>query len=266
MDQQILCVGFDGYQVAVHSDASEVVAELKHSFHEMLKLESPKVAGRLEVQRRDGKYHVAWITQGRIEAGPLANTVECLRYEVILRLIQARHDLLWLHAGAAAYRDSAVMISGSWGRGKSTLITNLCANGWMYLSDEIVPLNPNSGRGYPFPLTPAVRENLGQEISSDRLLNLRKTIVHLKPETVCRESMPIGCVVLPVYGHRCRTELLPCSPATAALELLQSCLNFPRHREAAVRYVCDLVKTLPAFHLKYSDGKRGADLIAAHLA
>lgn len=50
--------------------------------------------------------------------GSLADTVERLRYEVLLRLIQARSDLLWLHAGAAAYQCNSVMILGSWGRSK----------------------------------------------------------------------------------------------------------------------------------------------------
>ena len=72
------------------------------------------------MQRRDGKYNVSGITEACIEYGSLADTVERLRHEVVLRLIQARSDLMWLHAGAAAYRCSSVMILGSWGRGKST--------------------------------------------------------------------------------------------------------------------------------------------------
>ena len=69
-------------------------------------------------------------------------------------------------------------------------------------------------------------------------------------------------MVFPVYRRGCHTELLPCSPATAALELLQNCLNFPSHREAAVRYICDLVRKVPAFRLSYSDGSLAAELIA----
>ena len=49
---------------------------------------------------------------------------------------------MWLHAGAAAYRSGSVMILGPWGRGKSTLVTSLYANGWTYLSDDVVPSGP----------------------------------------------------------------------------------------------------------------------------
>ena len=263
MNRQTLHVGFGGSKVAVYSDAPEVLAGLKRIFREMLESEPTRTVERLEVQWRDGKYNVSGIAEACVEYGSLADTVERLRYEVVLRLIQARSDLIWLHAGAAAYRCSSVIILGPWGRGKSTLVTSLYANGWSYLSDDIVPLDPNSGRAFAFPLTPMVREDPGgEELPLERLSDLRKTEVLLLPERVSRDPVPIRTVVFPVYRRGCHTELLPCSPATAALELLKNCLNFPSHREAAVRYVCDLVRKVPAFRLCYSDGRLAAELIA----
>jgi hypothetical protein len=262
MNRQTLYVGFGGSKVAVYSDAPEVLAGLKRIFREMLESEPTRTVERLEVQRRDGKYNISGITEACIESGSLANTVERLRYEVVLRLIQARSDLIWLHAGAAAYRCSSVIILGPWGRGKSTLVTSLYAKGWTYLSDDVVPLDSNSGRAFPFPLTPMVREDPGEELPLERLSELRKTVMLLLPERVSRDPVPIRTVVFPVYRRGCHTELLPCSPATAALELLQNCLNFPSHREAAVRYICDLVRKVPAFRLSYSDGRLAAELIA----
>ena len=260
--RQTLHVGFGGSKVAVSSNVPEVLAGLKRIFREMLESEPTRTVARLEVRRRDGKYNVSGITEACLEYGSLADTVERLRYEVVLRLIQARSDLLWLHAGAAASRCSSVVILGSWGRGKSTLVTSLYANGWTYLSDDIIALDPNSGSAIPFPLTPMVREDPGQELPLERLSELQKTVVHLLPERVCRDPVPIRTVVFPVYRRGCHTELLPCSPATAALELLQNCVNFPSHREAAVRYLCDLVTKVPAFRLSYSDGRLAAELIA----
>ena len=263
MNRRTLHVGFGGSKVAVYSNGPEVLAALKDIFREMLESEPTRTAERrLEVQRRDGKYNLSGISEACVEYGSRADTVERLRYEVLLRLIEERSDLIWLHAGAAAYQGSSVMILGSWGRGKSTLVTSLYANGWTYLSDDVVPLDPNSNRAFPFPLTPMVREDPGQELPLERLSELRKTEVLLLPERVCRDPVPISTMVFPVYSRGCHTELLPCSPATAALELLQNCLNFPHHREAAVRYVCDLVRKVPAFRLSYSDGRLAAELIA----
>jgi hypothetical protein len=262
MNRQTLCVAFGGSKVAVHSDDPEVLEGLELIFAQMVELEPTGTVERLEVQWKDGKYTLLGSSEACIEYDSLADTVERLRYEVVLRLIEARSDLIWLHAGAAANRSSSVMILGPWGRGKSTLVTSLYASGWTYLSDDVVPWDPNSGRAFPFPLTPMVREDPGEELPSERLSDLRKTVVPLLPERVCRDPLPIGAVVFPVYRCGCRTELLPCSPATAALELLQNCLNFPNHREAAVRYICDLLRKVPAFRLPYSDGTVAAELIA----
>ena len=120
MNRQSLHVGFGGRKVAVSSNAPEVLAGFARIFREMLESEPTITVERLEVQWRDGKYNISGIAEASIEYGSLADTVERLRYEVLLRLIQARSDLLWLHAGAAAYQCSSVMILGSWGRGKST--------------------------------------------------------------------------------------------------------------------------------------------------
>ena len=192
MNRQTLQVGFGGGKVVVDSNAPEVLVGLKRIFGEMLESEPTRTVERLEVQWRDGKYNVLGITEACIECDSLADTIERLRYEVVLRLIQARSDLIWLHAGAAVSRSSSVIILGAWGRGKSTLVTSLYANGWTYLSDDVVPLDPNSGRAFPFPLTPMVREDPGQELPFERLSELRKTVVPLLPERICRIPSQLG--------------------------------------------------------------------------
>ena len=192
MNRQSLHVGFGGRKVAVSSDAPEVLAGFARIFREMLESEPTMTVERLEVQWREGKYNVSGITEACIEYGSLADTVERPRYEVLLRLIQARSDLLWLHAGAAAYQCSSVMILGSWGRGKSTLVTSLYANGWTYLSDDVVPLDPNSGRAFPFPLT----------ANGTRLWELSRLYAHSnEPKaTEVSEVLCLGSVCLSSVG------------------------------------------------------------------
>lgn len=261
INQQILYIAFGGHQVAVHSNVREVLAGVERSFREMLQLEPKSIVEELEVSWKNGEYHLLRNSKASAKNGTLANVLYCLRYEVAMRLIQACPDLMWLHAGAAAYRDSAVLIPGLSGRGKSTLVTSLCAQGWTYLSDDIVPLDPNSGKVIPFPRLPMVRENLGQQLPLDRVQELRKTEIDLKPEAMCREAMPIRALVFPTYSPHSPTKILPYSPAIAALELLENCLNFVHHKQAAVRYVCELVKHLPTFQMSYSSGNLAAELI-----
>jgi hypothetical protein len=91
---------------------------------------------------------------------------------------------------------------------------------------------------------------------------LPKVDVPLDPGSVCRRPTPVGTVVLPVYRRHASTELVQCGPAEAGLAILASTLNFPRHREAAVRAVARLVEGVPTFHLTYASADAAAELIA----
>lgn len=259
--QQTLYVTFQGQEVAVSSDAPEVLAGLVGVFSAMLAPAATRAVGQLEVSRNGGPYHVKGNTEVGLEDGSLADVLRCLRFSVIQVLIQARPDLLWFHAGAVASGEHAMLLPGARGQGKSTLVTGLCARGWTYLSDDVVPLNPTSSCVVPFPLTPARREFPGQEMPADWLRAPTKVEVSVTPGSICQEAVPAGALVFPSYAVGAPAELSPCSPAQAVVQLLQHCWNFSSHREAAVRYLCDLVERVPSFHLSFSDGDLAVELL-----
>jgi len=58
--------------------------------------------------------------------------------------------------------------------------------------------------------------------------------------------------VFPSFDRQISAQIVPCSPGTAALELLRSCINFTDHKQAAIQQVCNIVKHLPAFGLSFS--------------
>jgi hypothetical protein len=261
MAQKTLYVAFKGHQVAVRSNIPEVIELIERSFSEMLEPESTRIVGRLEVFSEDEKYHLVGNSIASEEYRSLDDILDNFHKEVIHQLIKANPDLLWLHAGAAACRDYAGLFLGSWGRGKSTIVTSLCENGWSYLSDDIVPLDLNSGKVIPFFKTPNIRENSEQEMPLSSLGELQKVEIDLEQKKLCRVPMPIGAIVFPIYSHGSPTRIMPCSPAIAALELLESCMNYENHQEAAVRYLCNLAKHLPTSRLYYSNGKNAAELI-----
>ncbi|MGH7389313.1 MAG: hypothetical protein ACREM3_07615 [Candidatus Rokuibacteriota bacterium] len=256
-----LYVGFQGQEVAVIGDAPEVLAGLARIFSGMLVGEPARPIGRLEVDRDGGRYRVRGNTEIDLEDGSLHDVLRCLRFSVIQLLIQARPDLLWLHAGAAARSEKAILFPGLRGRGKSTLVTRLCARGWAYLSDDIVPIDPASGAAIPFPQTPAIREHPGQEMGDEWLRAPNKVEVPLRQGAVCREPVRVAAVVFPAYSADAATELNPCSPATAAADLLRHCWNFSQHGETAVRLACALVSRVPCSRLSFRDGDDAAEYL-----
>ena len=259
--EKTLYVAFRDYQVAVHSSIPETLVWIKRCFCEMLAHKPANIVKHLEIFQKGEKYILRENDDSSVENGSLNNILEFLNKVVIHHLIQAHPNLLWLHAGAAVYRNYAVVFSGAWGKGKSTLVTSLCDHGWSYLSDDIVPLVLNSGKVLPFSQTPTVREGPGREIPLHRLGELRKIEVDLKQKRVGRDPVPVGAIVFPTYSRYSSTRIVRCSPATAVLELLKSCLNFEGHREEAVDHLCRLLSRLPSLRLFFSNGKHAAELI-----
>jgi hypothetical protein len=67
-------------------------------------------------------------------------------------LILQRIDSHYLvHAGSLNRRGHALVISGDSGMGKSTLVSHLVARGLGFLSDELAPIERNTGWVEPFP-------------------------------------------------------------------------------------------------------------------
>ena len=257
-----LGIGFDGQQVVVHSPCPEVLAGVARTYGAMLVSPTSSALGRLSVTRQNGTYHVGGKCGGGTGAGPLDAVLRAVRYHVALHFIEARPDLLWLHAGGVARRGRAVLVPAPGGQGKSTLVTRLCGRGWTYLGDDVVSLDPAMGMAYAFPQMPAVREDPARDVAPEDVPALPKVDVPLDPASVCRRPTPIGTVVLPVYRRHGSTELVRCGPAEAALAILASTLNFPRHREAAVRAVARLVERVRLFQLTYATADAAAELIA----
>jgi len=193
----------------------------------------------------------------------IVTSIAALRHEVLIRLMELRPDLLWLHAGAAQAEGSAVLACGPWGSGKSSLTAALCAMGWGYLSDDIVGIDLSRKLAVPFPITPLVRLPDGNSPPSLGSLGLEKRQVALRPDQVSRTPAPIASLAFVSHAHGAEVSLSRCSPGRAALKLLQSCMNFADHGERAVEFVCSLVKTVPAYDLSFGDPYCAAEALAA---
>ncbi len=260
--QKTLYIAFNGHQVAVCSNVPEIIELVENGFSRMLEPASESIFGRLEVFREGDKYHLAGMNNTVIEEyRSLEDILEWFSQEVIHYMTLASPDLLWLHAGAAAYQDNAVIFPGVSGSGKSTLVTSLCKDGWAYLSDDIVPIEMNSGRVLPYHRTPTMRKNSGQEMPSHRLGELQKITVNLNQESLCQKPARIIAILFPFYDHGSSARITPQSPANAALELLACGMNYEKHGDVAVRYVCDLMEQIPASRLYYGNGNKAAELI-----
>jgi hypothetical protein len=256
-----LRIRFDRHEVEVHSDAPEILASLRDSFTHMRGTGDGEPVARIVVTRAGETYRGESPASKFSGAGTRESVLRWTRYQAIEQLIIARSDLLWLHGAVAGWRGRAVVMPGPRGRGKSTLVTRICARGWSFLTDDILPVDPATLRVLPFPQVPAVRPDPGRDLPEAWLRETAKSEVRVD-DRVAPGPLPVGAIVLPEARRSGSVELRPCSSAEAVLELARGCWNFAEHGERAVAVLARLVAGRPTFRLGFRDAEPAADLIA----
>jgi hypothetical protein len=249
-------IGFDGLRVAVRTPAPEVLAEVERAFRAMLRREgdgAPAPVLELTIAPLGDGYELTGTGAVAPERGPLGEMRRAVRYLTTQAFVDGRRERFWVHAAAACRTGRAVLLPGERARGKSTLVTALARAGWRYLSDEAVPLDMTDDCAEPFPLTPQVRIGPGAALAREAAAALAKRDVELGPAAIGRAAARITELVFVRYAPGASATLDRVAPGQAALELLESCLNFPHHGARAVEYAAGLVRRVPATRLTFGD-------------
>jgi len=216
----------------------------------------------LHIYDEDGVYTVTDGSETKATNTSLTAIIDAVRYYAVLMMVGSRSDLLWIHAGAAAHGNGAVVFLGSFGSGKSTLVMNLYRLGWKYLSDDLIPFDPRSGIVYPFPLLPRIREGPGKEIPRECLHKLSRVEVNLSPGMVGKKAVGLRTLVFPNFSLSAPLERKELCKATAVLEILRNALNSKDHNGDTIRHLCNLVKHTQTFQLTFRDGEQAARLFS----
>lgn len=253
---QTLHIRFLRNTIAVCTDADEVAEWLARSFSSMLVSQPRRPSFEVQILRNPDGYRALRDCEAGPSAGRLLPDLAEVRREVAIMLMETRPELLWLHAGAASKNGAAVLLPGPWGSGKSSIVTRLCTNGWLYLSDDMVGIDTEADTAVPFPITPLVREPV-QTYRSNYYTAVKREFC-LSKRSVCRKPQPIAAVVFPEYKPSATPTLSNCDAVTASTKLLESCMNFRQHGERAVAYTAELVKKVPFYQLHYSSAPLAA--------
>jgi len=221
----------------------------------MICIEPENIINELTVSMNESGDFLLTGTNKCIEEESISDILEAANYEIVLALINFHSNLLWLHAGCVRPADDhdAILLPGVSGSGKSTLSAGLMAHGWVFLSDDTIPVELPSKKIYPFLRTPAVRYHSGREVPHGNLSHLDKFDINLCEKSTSQDAAFIKAIIFPKYCYDTETSLIPFSPSLAVSDLLKNCLNFTHHQQEAIHFLCDLVRNLPIFRLSFSD-------------
>jgi len=176
---------------------------------------------------------------------------------------EPKTDLI-LHAAALAQEDRGLLLCGKSGSGKSTLAAWLTANGYQYLTDEVVtyPIVGGEVSGFCRSLvlkrgSSTIWEPLLMQADPKSYLKLEDGSVWIPPTllnpSAVRQSVTPQVLLFPTYSKQAEFSTERLSLAGTVFMMMQcfvNARNFSDHGMAAVK---EFSKSVTAYRLTYSD-------------
>lgn len=177
-------------------------------------------------------------------------------------VIAAAGDLVVVHAAGAVRDGAGVLLPGGQESGKTTLVAGLVRDGWDYLSDEAVAIDPETHELLPYPKPLSVDPG-----SWDVLADLKPPVAEpgesyrsiqwqVAPHCIGRSHDRASSARLLVavrYAPDEATWLEPVSRARALLHMADSCFTLRQQGRHAMQTLKSLADTCPGFALRFRD-------------
>jgi len=193
--------------------------------------------------------------------------IESVIYEVIECSCRERDFRAIFHAGAVLDNDSAIMLAGTGGSGKSTLVSALQYYGYSYLNDDICPLDRDN-RLIPFPMCQSLKVGSWKPLqalypsitSSSGYQRFGKQVRYLAPQKIepgsWKKHWPIGALVFPKYDP----ESKPAFEQLSSLQALQQLLSSQSLFDQPVQSLVNWLETMPCFSMRYRNLEEGVHI------
>lgn len=208
------------------------------------------------------------------DAAPLPLAQGLLAAEMAMNLQMAlgwRRHLL-LHASAVEKRGRVLVMTGASGSGKSTLSALLGAQGWRFLGDEFVLLDPATGHVAPFPRLISLKNEAiaamqaaqpGAHFGPPMMATPKGDIRHMVPPADAIARMGEGgapaLLLFPRYGYPGAVREV--APGETFMRLTQASTNYVAMGEAGFTALTRFVRSVPSRAIDYQSGDEAVALV-----
>jgi hypothetical protein len=185
---------------------------------------------------------------------------------ITLTLQKQRPDLYFLHAAAVALDDRVVALAAPSGTGKSTITFALLANPFVYFSDELTPIEPETLLVHPYPRALCFKEPLLESHRLPQGTLQTGSRIHVPVDLVGasgRQPLPLGAVFF--LRRQQPQPPLRLSAAEGAAFAIANALNSAAHPSDGIDVAIRLSSAVPCFALDNSDLDAACAAIAAVL-
>ena len=192
-------------------------------------------------------------TQFRFEARNPGELIGFLEADLVVQVQLSRPGLLFLHAAVLELDGVAHIFAGESGAGKSTLTWGLVQAGLAYVSDELAPIDCDSGcvYGYPHALCLKKRPAGFGSGESDAFDTERGTHLPFRDRlSQSRGPYPIGKLFLVSHamGHE-SPEIDMISRASASFRMYPTLLNALSHPKAGLAGLAGLTANRDCYEI-----------------
>ncbi len=259
-------VEFFGLSVGVRYDQTEISAILDFLFADVRGQSAGPFVAILEISkpRGENQYVISGVDREPLFFGnPGIQFASILFDQVIYHLLFARKNGVALHSGAVSRQGKTLLLPGQSGAGKSSVTAWLTANGFSYLTDELVFLpDDGSGRVIPFPRPFCIKTGsiavvtrmIPKEFHRDILLNaLGAVIPHrlLNPHFILTCNSPL-LFLFPEYQSGVPLYAKKISGARASSMLMACNVNARNLVDHGFRQLAGMARSIPAWRITYS--------------
>jgi plasmid stabilization system protein ParE len=215
---------------------------------------TPAVAPRyslVKLGREDQwRYRLLHADEQLAASDGLGEVLEQLLWHVNAETFRTTGSFLLIHAGAVTTpAGDGLLLPGASGAGKSTLVAALVESGYGYLSDEVAPIDPVTGRVYPYPKALTLKRRASNplaHLTSSNEPPLIRGQWHVSSEDIRPGALAgpaeVRYVILPRYEEGSEIEVLSITAAEAVSHLARSTLNLPVYGARALPLLARLCR------------------------
>jgi HprK-related kinase A len=179
---------------------------------------------------------------------------------------------LLLHASAVEKDGKVLVMTGLSGSGKSTLSALLGRNGWRFMGDEFVLIDPVSGEAAPFPRMISLKNEaiaameaaapdarFGPLLAGTPKGDIRHIVPPAEAIAAMDQSAPPALLLFPRFGYDSAVREL--GAGETFMRMTQASTNYVALGETGFDAMTRFINTVPARAIDYRSGEEAMALV-----